>query len=102
MAATSHAELAKSRPAVTAASRRLAIALLAIVAGAAGVVTTASVLSFTDRPARVSAPGLAPSSRYDHFRDGRTTTVSGSVGERWYLEPAPGSSERIRDRWYRE
>lgn len=100
MSATS--QTAQVRPAAIASvPRRLAIALLALVAATAGVVTAASVLTFSG-PASVNAPGLAPGSRDDHFRDARATTVSGRVGDRWYLDPAPSSNERIRDRWYSE
>lgn len=102
MASLSQTKTAQPRLATGTFSRRAAVALLAILAATAGVVTTASVMSFSDRPATLNAPGLAPGSRDDHFRDGRATTVSGSVGDRWYLEQAPASAERVRDTWYRK
>lgn len=103
MAATSQTALAQThRTASSPVPRRVLIAILAIVAATSGVVTTAFALSLAGRPAPISAPGLAPGSRDDHFRDGRATTVSGNVGDKWYLEQAPGSADRIRDAWYRE
>lgn len=102
MAAISETKAAQPRLPSGSLARLATVALLAIAGATAGVVTTATVISFSDRPATLNAPGLAPGSRDDHFRDGRATTVSGSVGDKWYLEQAPASAERVRDTWYRK
>lgn len=80
--------------------RPITIALLAVIAATAGIVTTAAALSVGERPAPASA-GLTPGSRDDHFRDGRAAGAAGRVADRWYLERS-APPDRIRDTWYRE